>query len=210
MDDDKDKLDSHDEDKKDQDPHTEFRGQVREFASGSDDSETGDEAALELADDVAEFFNRNIMKLKGDLETAKAESDSYLSKYKRLMADFDNFRKRNSKVKDEAYDDGVGQTLERIIPCMDEFEMALGAITDKDSPLFKGFELIFKKLAQTIQDMGVEQIPALGQGFDPLLHNAISHVKDPELGDNIIVDEIRKGYKYKDKILRASMVKVAN
>ena len=133
-------------------------------------------------------------------------------RYARLFAEFDNFRKRSDKEKTQRYDFGVKDTVEKILPVIDNFERGLAAVPEEqaEDSFVTGMQMIYKQLMKALEDIGVKPIDAVGQEFDPDFHNAVMHVDDPEAGDNIIVEEFQKGYMYKDHVVRYSMVKVAN
>ncbi len=141
-------------------------------------------------------------------EKVKATED----KYARLFAEFDNFRKRSEKEKTQRYDFGVKDIVKKILPAIDNFERGLAAVPeDKAEDSFVvGMNMTYKLLLKALEDAGVKPIEAVGQTFNPDYHNAVMHVDDPEVGDNIIVEEFQKGYMYKDYVVRYSMVKVAN
>lgn len=133
-------------------------------------------------------------------------------RYARLFAEFDNFRKRTDKEKAQRYDFGVRDIVEKILPVIDNFERGLAAVPEDkaDDSFVTGMQMTYKQLMKTLEDAGVKPIDAVGQEFNPDFHNAVMHVDDPEVGDNIIVEEFQKGYIYKDHVVRYSMVKVAN
>ena len=136
-----------------------------------------------------------------------------LDKYQRCLAEFDNFRKRTVKEKASMYDDGVKDTVEKLLMVVDNLERAVaaqeGKVAEEDA-FFKGVKMTLKQFQDTMQGLGVEVIPALGEKFDPNLHAAVAHEDDENYGENEIVLEMLKGYKYKDKVIRHSMVKVVN
>lgn len=133
-------------------------------------------------------------------------------KYQRLFAEFQNFRSRSDKEKSAMFEVGARAIVEKILPVVDNIERGVAALNeeDLDSPVGQGMNLIYKQLLQTLEDMGVVAIEAKGQEFDPELHNAVMHEDNDELGENIVSEELQKGYKYKDTVVRHSMVKVAN
>ena len=141
-------------------------------------------------------------------EKLKEASD----KYARLFAEFDNFRKRSDKEKTQRYDFGVKDTVEKILPVIDNFERGLAAVPEEqaEDSFVTGMQMIYKQLMKVLEDIGVKPIEAVGQEFNPDFHSAVMHVDDPEAGNNIIVEEFQKGYMYKDHVVRYSMVKVAN
>lgn len=128
---------------------------------------------------------------------------------KRNMAEFDNFRKRTEKEKSSMYVIGAKDIIEKILPVVDNFERGLAQATEGD-PFAEGMEKIYKQLTTTLESLGVEPIEAVDKEFNPDLHNAVMHVEDESVGDNIVVEELQKGYTYKGFVVRHSMVKVAN
>ena len=110
------------------------------------------------------------------------------------------------------FEQGQGSVLEKLLPVIDNFERGLAAIpeAEKDGAFADGMNKIYKQLTTILADLGVTPIEAVGQPFDPELHNAVMHVDDENEGENIVVEEFQKGYKYKDSVVRFSMVKVAN
>ena len=130
-------------------------------------------------------------------------------KYKRILAEYDNFKRRTVKEKEAIYKDSVCETVEKMLPVLDNLERAL-SIECADEEYKKGVELIFKQVWDTFANLGCEEIKAVGETFDPELHNAVMHIEDETIAENTVVEQFQKGYKYKDKVLRYSMVKVAN
>ena len=128
---------------------------------------------------------------------------------KRNMAEFDNFRKRTEKEKSSMYIIGAKDIIEKILPVVDNFERGLAQATEGD-PFAEGMEKIYKQLTTTLESLGVEPIEAVDKEFNPDLHNAVMYVEDESVGDNIVVEELQKGYTYKGFVVRHSMVKVAN
>lgn len=130
----------------------------------------------------------------------------------RTMAEFDNFRKRTEKEKNQMFEIGARNIIEKILPVLDNFERGLGTISDeeKEGAFAQGFEQIYKQFVTALSESGVKPIDALGKEFDPNFHNAVMHAEDEEQGENIVVDEFQKGYIYKDTVVRHSMVKVVN
>ena len=130
--------------------------------------------------------------------------------YQRLMAEYDNFKKRTQKEKEAIYTDSVRDTVAELLPVVDNILRALGAFKDKESDEYKGVAMILKQTEDIFSKIGVEEIKALGEEFNPELHNAVMHVEDDAVTENTVVEEFQKGYIYKDKVIRYSMVKVAN
>lgn len=149
-------------------------------------------------------------ELQDKLQKKEKECEEYLDMLKRSMADFDNFRKRTVKEKEGLYDEGYSEAIKQILPVLDNFERATAYNDKENTSIIEGIQMILKMFKDTLNKMGVEEIPSIGEKFDPNYHNAISHMEDESYGENTIVEVMQKGYKYKDKILRYSMVKVAN
>ncbi len=131
---------------------------------------------------------------------------------KRSMAEFDNYRKRTDKEKSAMYEIGARDVIEKILPVVDNFERGLATVPEdaKETPFAEGMEKIYKQLMKTLDDMGVKPIEAVGKPFDPNFHNAVMHVDDESLGENVVASELLKGYMYRDTVVRHSMVQVAN
>ena len=157
-------------------------------------------------------MSRKEKKLKRELEKKDAEIAAAADSYKRLMAEFDNYRKRTEKEKAAAYDIGAKEVIEKILPVVDNFERGLALVQeeDKEDPFTVGMEKIYKQLETTLEDLGVKPIEAVGKPFDPNLHNAVMHLEDDSLGENVVAQEFQKGYTYKEQVVRHSMVQVAN
>ena len=138
--------------------------------------------------------------------------DELNDKLRRSMAEFDNYRKRTDKEKSAMYEIGAKDVIEKILPIVDNFERGLNTIPEdaKGTAFAEGMEKIYKQFVKTLDDLGVKPIEAVGKPFDPNFHNAVMHVEDEEVGENIVVEEFQKGYTYKDFVVRHSMVKVAN
>lgn len=168
--------------------------------------ETGDEAVdtEEPADADDSEVEREEKKDK------KSEQIEELTdRLQRNMAEFDNYRKRTEKEKASMYIIGAKEVIEKILPVVDNFERGLASAEEGDA-FAEGMQMVYKQLMTTLTEMGVQPIEAVGQEFDPNLHNAVMHVEDPEAGENTVVEELQKGYTYKDFVVRHSMVKVAN
>jgi len=138
--------------------------------------------------------------------------DELNDKLKRSMAEFDNYRKRTDKEKSTMYEIGAKDVIEKILPIVDNFERGLNSIPEdaKGTAFADGMEKIYKQFVKILDDMGVKPIEAVGKPFDPNFHNAVMHVEDENLGENVVAAELQKGYTYKDSIVRHSMVQVAN
>ena len=175
--------------------------------------ETPEEAAAKAAAMEAEareaFSDENLEEKQDKKDIAIADLTDRL---KRSMAEFDNFRKRSEKEKATMFDMGARSIAEKILPVVDNFERAMvAAPKEGDGKAFSdGITMIYNQLKKTLEDLGVKPIDCVGQAFDPNFHNAVMHVEDESLGENVVAEELLKGYMYKDSVLRHSMVKVAN
>lgn len=147
-------------------------------------------------------------------ETTKEEENlkEVMEKQLRLMAEFENFRKRSEKEKSEMFDNGVSSLALKILPVVDNFERGLEAakVDGEDNAYYQGFNKIYVQLIEVLEAAGIKPIGAVDKEFDPNFHNAVLHEENEDYGDNIIIEEFQKGYTYKDKVIRYSMVRVAN
>ena len=177
-----------------------------EAAEGSDNQEEADKT--DESDDMG-FLGR---KAKKALLKKDQELQDLNDRYKRILAEYDNFRKRTEKEKSDLYAYAVRDVMTRILPVVDNLERGVAAVPEeqRQDPLAEGMEKILKQFEKTLEDIGVKPIESVGQPFDPAYHNAVMHVEDEELGENTVVEEFMKGYMYKDTVIRCAMVKVAN
>ncbi len=161
---------------------------------------------------VPKGSRRGSKALQLELERTKELAQENEDKYKRLLAEFENARVRTEKESKKMYDIGAKEVLEKLLPVVDNFERAIVMIPeeDKDRSFEQGVDMIYKQLMSTLEGIGVAAMNAEGKEFNPDLHNAVIHVEDENLGENIVAEEMQKGYMYKDQVLRHSMVKVAN
>ncbi|WP_265442969.1 nucleotide exchange factor GrpE [Acetivibrio straminisolvens] len=168
--------------------------------------EACDEASCEAS------VNEEIEKLKSQLNEKTKQCEEYFNMLQRTAAEFDNYKKRAIKEKEAIYTDALSDVVASFLPVADNMERALQASAgDADfKSLKEGVELVHRQFKEIMQKLGVEEIKALGEKFDPNLHNAVMHVEDSEFEENVVVEEFQKGYKFKDKVIRYSMVKVAN
>lgn len=140
--------------------------------------------------------------------SSQKELEELNDKYLRLVAEYDNYRKRTAKEKEAIYPEAKVSVISSFLPVLDNLERALA--TAGDDPVYEGVKMISKQFVETLKAAGVEEIPALGEKFDPNFHNAVMHVDDDNFGENEIIEEFQKGYKMGERIIRYSMVKVAN
>ena len=145
-----------------------------------------------------------------ELEKLKMQISDEKDKYLRLAAEYDNYRKRSQKERETVYADVRSDTVEKFLPVYDNLERALKQATT-DEAYYKGVEMIMAQLQEIMANAGVTEIDAAaGTAFDPNIHNAVMHVEDEALGESVIAEEFQKGFKLGDKVLRCSVVKVAN
>ena len=191
----------------------------REAAQEEPEAEAAQETEEEAAEDAKEPKEQKEKSEKSFLGKKKKKKDPRDEKIeeledrvKRQMAEFDNFRKRTEKEKSHMYEVGARDVIEKILPVVDNFERGLAAVPEEErtNPIIEGMDKIYKQLMTVLTDLGVAPIEAAGQEFDPNLHNAVMHIEDEELGENIVAEEFQKGYTYKETVIRHSMVKVAN
>lgn len=180
----------------------------------TDAEETAEDTAedTEAKEDDASGEKKSFFKKDKKKDKKDQLIEELTDKYKRTFAEFDNFRKRSEKEKNAMYEIGAKDIVERILPIVDNFERGLATVPEEDmnEPFVDGMSKIYKQLMKALEDAGVKPIEAVGTEFDPNFHNAVMHVEDEELGENIVAEELQKGYMYRDTVVRHSMVKVAN
>lgn len=163
-----------------------------------------EQTSTEMCDEVAEDIARET------LEKAQHEAKDYLDKYQRSVAEFDNFRKRTLLEKTAMYENGTRDTIEKFLPIIDNFERAMSSEEDKSSGMYKGVEMIFNQFLEVFNTLGVEEVANIGDTFNPNIHNAVMHIEDKTLGENVVAEVLQKGYSLNGKLIRTAMVKVAN
>ncbi len=144
-----------------------------------------------------------------ELESLKNQTAQQEDKYLRLAAEYDNYRKRTAKEKESLWTDVKAETAAAFLPVYDNLERALKQSTD-DEAYKKGVEMTMTQLKEVLSKLGITEIPALGQPFDPNLHNAVMHVEDESLGENTVAEVFQAGFQCGEKVIRFAMVKVAN
>lgn len=171
-----------------------------------------------------EILNEAENEVKEEVEAAEdaqaeevskeAEAEAKMAQMKdqllRTMAEFDNYRKRTTKEKEQIFNRGMSYVVEAILPVIDNFERALSAAKDRDDNFVKGVEMTYNQMLSALKNLGVEQMDSIGQTFDPHFHDAMQHVEDEQYGENEIVEVFQKGYMLNDQVIRPSLVKVAN
>ena len=144
------------------------------------------------------------------METAAKQLESVKDQYVRLTAEYDNYRKRTTKEKGALYQDAKADTIKEFLAVYDNLERAVSTEGGEDSPHKKGLEMIFHQYQEILKKLGVTEIDALGQPFDPEKHNAVMHVDDENLGENVVTQVFQAGFMLGDKIIRHAIVQVAN
>jgi len=147
--------------------------------------------------------------VKGKDMVPKQDYEELEDRYKRILAEFENFKKRSSKEREGLYNSILSDVVEVILPVVDNLENAAKVETG-DEEYKKGIELVLKQLKDVLASKGVEEIKTVGETFDPELHEAVSSIQDENLGEKEIAEEYRKGYKIGNRVIRHSMVVVAN
>jgi molecular chaperone GrpE len=148
--------------------------------------------------------------VEAEMEELRAERASYLDRLARLQAEFDNFRKRSAKEQQDYRDYALAEALRSLLPILDSLDRALKTNEASVQDFHSGIELIDKQFHDALSKLGVEPIPAEGEVFDPNLHQAIQMVDTEEVADNHVIDELQRGYRIKDRLLRPAMVRVAH
>ena len=180
-----------------------------ESTDASEDTDTKD-ASKEA--DTKQDAKKGLFNKKNKKDKKDEQIEELTDRVKRQMAEFENFRKRTEKEKSQMYDMGAKSIVEKILPVIDNFERGLAAVPEdaKDDPFVDGMNKLYKQMISVLEEAGVKSIEAEGKEFDPDFHNAVMHVEDESLGENIVAEELQKGYMYRDTVVRHSMVKVAN
>lgn len=198
-----------------QEAATETAEEVVEEAVEEVVEETTEETVEETADAEEASETKEKKKLFGrkpKKDPRDEKIEELTDRVTRQMAEFDNFRKRTEKEKAAMYEIGAKSIIEKLLPVVDNFERGFLTVAeeDKEDSFVKGMEMVYKQIMTTFETLGVKPIEAVGKEFNPDLHNAVMHVEDETVGENIVVEEFQKGYTYRDSVVRHSMVKVAN
>lgn len=163
----------------------------------------------ENKEEIKQESNAEDTNMESELLKTKQELEETTDRFKRIMAEFENFKKRSSKERDMLYNSLVADIVASFLPVQDNLEKAIKAKTEDES-FRQGIELVTKQISDIFKKFGVEEIETCGKPFDPELHEAVSSVQDDTLGEKIIKEEFRKGYKIGTKVIRHAMVVVAN
>lgn len=181
----------------------------KESAADGENKTSEEAASEEKASKKKGLFGK---KSDPEKDKLKEQVDELNDKLIRQMAEFDNFRKRTEKEKDQMFETGAKSVIEKILPVIDNFERGFQSVEkeDEEDSFTQGMRMVYKQLMDELDKMEVKPIEATGKEFDPNLHNAVMHIDDESLGENIVAEELQKGYTYRGSVVRHSMVKVAN
>lgn len=147
---------------------------------------------------------------QGELEKLQAEFEAHKQQHLRVLAEYDNFRKRTAAEKTAIYNNAVSDTVQALLPIADNIERALGQENATAEDMKKGVEMIEAQIQQVFEKLGITPSGEVGEAFDPKLHNAVAHIEDENLGENVIATVFQKGYLLGDRVVRYAMVQVAN
>ena len=180
------------------------------IAGGEKEEEAVPEEEPEEDEKAAKKAKKSRFKADKKQDALNEKIAELEDKVKRQMAEFDNFRKRTDKEKNAMFETGAKSVIEKILPVVDNFERGLASIPEeeKGTPFAEGMEMIYKQLIGELEKMDVRPIPAVGEEFDPNLHNAVMQVESDEYESGVIAQELQKGYTYRDSVVRHSMVGV--
>ena len=207
-----------------EEPKGEEEAETEEPKTESDETEKSDETSenvprdaedgTEPEDDAPKSEKKSLFGKKKEKRDKKDDKiDELTDLLKRNMAEFDNFRKRTEKEKSAMYEIGARSVIEKLLPIVDNFERGLATKSEEEKEedsFTNGMDLVYKQILKLFEDLGVEAIETEGQTFDPNFHNAVMHIDDENLGENVIAQEFQKGYTYRGTVIRHSMVQVAN
>jgi len=181
-------------------------------APEAENSEQGRRSPMEANQDgpeAAPISSTELEKLQGDYEQLKNERDQLLDRLARLQAEFENARKRAERDKQEFKDLATGSVVEKFLPVLDNFELALKS-TGTAEQLRSGVELIVKQMEEILRQMQVQPIATVGEAFDPHHHEALGSVERDDVPDQHVAEEVRRGYKIRERLLRPALVRVAS
>ena len=197
--------------KKDEQKLEEMQQEIDEAEAAQEDAAEGsEEEAPEEAASEAAAMQEEIEALKGQVEKLTGDLQEKKDRLLRLQADFDNFRRRSAKEREELSAVVTQNFCKDMLPLLDNFERAMAAETKDVEAFQKGVEMIFTQFQEVLKKNGLEQIEAVGQKFDPNFHQAVMRVEDPEKEDDTVAQELQKGYMVKGRVIRPSMVQVVS
>ena len=172
-----------------------------------------EEVAEESTEEEASTEKKGFFKKKEKKDKKDEKIEELNDRLIRQMAEFDNFRKRSEREKSQMFEMGAKDIVEKILPVVDNMERGLATVSEEEmanNAFAQGMEKVYKHFMTVLEQAGVKPIEAVGTEFNPDFHNAVMHVEDENVGENIVVEEFQKGYMYRESVVRHSMVKVAN
>ncbi|MBE7036041.1 MAG: nucleotide exchange factor GrpE [Ruminococcaceae bacterium] len=181
---------------------------AKKKGKSNDEQEVLDQETVESEETAEETEVQEAETAEAEENPMQAKYDELYDKHLRTLAEYDNYKRRTQKEKDAIYLTAQMDAIETLLPVLDNLERAVEAA--EDSPMKEGVQMIVKQLLETLAKLGVSEIEAVGKTFDPNVHNAVMHIEDDSVEENVIVEQFAKGYMMKDKVIRHSMVKVAN
>ncbi|MGA8731811.1 MAG: nucleotide exchange factor GrpE [Terracidiphilus sp.] len=180
-----------------------------EAAAQQNEASPPGEATAQPEPEAAQVSREEFERVKAANQLVKEERDQLLDRLARLQAEFENARKRAERERQEFREYAVGSVVEQFLPVLDNFELALKSAGTAEQ-LRSGVELIVKQMQDILRQMHVQPVPAMGEAFDPRQHEALGSVEREDLPDQHVAEEIRRGYKLRDRLLRPSLVRVAS
>lgn len=175
--------------------------EIQEELEQAETQETVQEAAQEAAEEPT------AQQWREALETAVKQRDEYLAMAQRAQADYQNFKRRNQQTRTDAYDDGVREAIAAMLPALDNLERAIAAVGEESEALLTGVQMTHRQMMEALTRMGLEEVPALGEKFDPDIHHAVMKSTEGEPGT--VLEVFEKGYRVKGRMIRYAMVKIA-
>ena len=180
-----------------------------EIVEESESETTGEDAEAGETEAAEETEPEDPASLRAALEAAEKQRDEYLAMAQRAQADYQNFKRRNNATRTEAYDDGVRETIAAMLPVIDNLERAIAAAESENGALVSGVQMTLRQMLEALTRLGLEEVPALGEKFDPDIHNAVMRAAEGEGEPGHVVEVFQKGYRVKGRMIRYAMVKIA-
>lgn len=189
-----------------------IQAESQEETEMPEETETPEEAEAAPDDDKNGFKEKKKDKKKVKKDKKDEKIEELNDRLMRNLAEFENFRNRSEKEKSAMFEIGAKSVIEKILPVVDNLERGFDGLSEeeKETPFVKGIDAVYKQMLTVLEELGVTAIEAVGQEFDPNLHNAVMHDEDDSEESNKVIEEFQKGYMYKDSVVRHSMVKVLN
>lgn len=187
------------------------QGQNAKAEEPAEEEVISEEEKSDAQENEKENKSEGFFKKKPKKDKKDEQIEELTDRVKRQMAEFENFRRRSEKEKSQMYEIGARSIVEKILPVIDNFERGLAGVEEgKEDPFAAGMQMVYRQLLTSLSEAGVTPIEAVGKEFDPNFHNAVMHVEDDAYGENEVIEELQKGYMYRETVVRHSMVKVAN